>query len=53
MGWSLEIMFYALVIFIGTHVYTIDHNLTQDYCQRAMSVSVDAKIMKCVRDQEI
>ena len=46
-------MFYALIIFIGTHVYTIDHSLTWDDCQRAMSASVDAEIMTCVRDQEI
>jgi hypothetical protein len=40
-------------ILTGTHVYTIDFDLTWGDCQRAISVSVDAKIMKCVRDQEI
>jgi hypothetical protein len=46
-------MFYALIIFIGAHVYTLDHQLTWTACQRAISVSVDDDIMQCVRDQEI
>ena len=46
-------MFYALIILIGTHIYTIDHQLTWADCQRAISVSADDDIMQCVRDQEI
>jgi predicted nucleic acid-binding protein len=46
-------LFYALIIFIGAHVYTIDKDLTWDQCQRAVSVSVDAEVMECVRDQEV
>lgn len=48
-----EQLFYALVIFIGAHVYTIDKDLTWEQCQHAVSVSVDADAMECVRDQEI
>ena len=46
-------MFYALIIFIGTHVYTIDNGMTLADCQRAISVSSDDDIMECVRDQEV
>jgi hypothetical protein len=46
-------MLYALIIFIGVHTYTIDNGLTWADCQRAISVSSDGDIMKCVRDQVI
>jgi hypothetical protein len=46
-------LFYALIIFIGTHVYTIDNGLTLADCQRAIAVSSDGEIMKCVEDQEV
>jgi hypothetical protein len=46
-------LFYALVIFIGTHVYTIDNDLSWTDCQRAVSVSSDSELMKCVEDQEV
>lgn len=46
-------LLYALVIFIGAHVYTIDKDLTWEQCQYAVSVSVDSDTMECVRDQEI
>jgi hypothetical protein len=44
---------YALIIFLGTHVYTIDSGLTWANCQRAIAVSSDGEIMKCVQDQEV
>lgn len=46
-------MLYALIIFIDVHVYTIDSGLTWADCQRAISVSSDGDIIKCVRDQVI
>ena len=46
-------MFYALIIFIGSHVYTIDNALTLPDCQRAISISSDSEIMQCVEDQEV
>jgi hypothetical protein len=46
-------LFYALIIFIGTHVYTIDNDLTWADCQRAIAVSIDGDIMECVENQEV
>jgi hypothetical protein len=46
-------LFYALIIFIGTHAYTIDNDLTWADCQRAISVSIDGDIMECVKTLEI
>ena len=43
-------LFDALIIFIGTHVCTIDNDLTLADCQRALSGSSDGEIMKCVED---
>ena len=46
-------MFYALIIFIGTHGFTIGNGLTLADCQRAISISSDGDIMRCVMDQEV
>jgi hypothetical protein len=46
-------LFYALVIFIGTNVYTIDDDLSWADCQRAISVSIDGDIMECVKTQKV
>ena len=46
-------MFYALIIFIGAHGFTIANGLTLADCQRAISISSDGDIMRCVKDQEV
>jgi hypothetical protein len=46
-------LFYALVIFIGAHSFTIGNDMSLTACQRAISISSDANIMRCVRDQEV
>jgi hypothetical protein len=46
-------MLYALIIVIGTHVFTIGTGLTWADCQRAISLSSDGDIMRCVTDQKV
>jgi hypothetical protein len=46
-------LLYALIIFIGAHSFTIGNGLTLSACERAISISSDGKIMRCVMDQEI
>ena len=45
-------MFYALIIFIGAHGFTIGNGLTLADCQRAISISSDGDIMS-VMEQEV
>jgi hypothetical protein len=46
-------MLYALIIFIGTHGFTISSGMTLADCQRAISISSDGDIMRCVMEQEV
>jgi hypothetical protein len=46
-------MLYALIILIGTHGFTIGSGMTLADCQRAISISSDGDIMRCVMEQEV
>jgi hypothetical protein len=46
-------LLYALIIFIGTHGFTIGSGMTLADCQRAISISSDGDLMRCVMEQEV
>jgi hypothetical protein len=46
-------LLYALIIFISAQGFTIGHDMTLADCQRAISISSDGDIMRCVIEQEV